>query len=465
MIQSVEPQTESAFVDELAKGDRDYRYVPVTGQWIRWDHYDGVWKRECDTGAIEYRVRKAVESTLPSDGLGKRLRTQAGITAIVRMAQAHPSFRIDLDLLDTNAYEINTHDGVVDLTNGNLRNREKWGYHTKITGCGFATGFQFGGAADCPQWKAFLHTTFEGNAELIEYLRKLLGCALIGKVSAHILPFLHGGGDNGKSVLLETVAKVLGDYAITAPANFLLAGHSEHATEIARLQGARFVLCSEVNQGDRFDEARIKLLTGGDRLTGRFMRKDYTDFQPTHTLFLMGNHQPSVGAGGHAFWRRLKLIPFTHQMPAAEQVEGLAEKLFDLEGGRILAWMVSGAVDVIRGGLGEPPVCVSAATAEYAQSEDTIAQFVAECCTRSEVCNPLTRDVWTRYDMWCREGGLKSKPLNAFSQELKKVRLDGKLIDVRKATGNKSHVFGVLLDKMPHASLDQDAANGYQKDD
>jgi putative DNA primase/helicase len=82
-------------------------------------------------------------------------------------------------------------------------------------------------------------------------MQRLLGCATIGKVIHHILPFFYGGGHNGKSCLLETVSLVLGDYAIIAPPNILMAGRSEHATEIARLQGARFVACSEVNQGNQ----------------------------------------------------------------------------------------------------------------------------------------------------------------------------------------------------------------------
>ncbi len=208
-----------------------------------------------------------------------------------------------------------------------------------------------------------LHDTFQGEheAELIDYMQQLLGCAAIGKVIHHILPFFYGSGANGKSCLLETVSLVFGDYAISAPANFLMAARNEHATEIARLQGARFVVCSEINQGTKFDEAKVKLLTGGDKLTGRFMRADYTDFTPTHTLFLMGNHQPTVGAGGHAFWRRLRLIPFAHQVE--KKIDGYHQQMFDAEGPAILAWIVAGAVKVINNGLTEPQ-CVMAATEE-----------------------------------------------------------------------------------------------------
>jgi len=212
-------------------------------------------------------------------------------------------------------------------------------------------------------------------------MQKLAGYAAIGEVFHHILPFLYGAGQNGKTVLVEVICQALGEYAISAPANFLLAGRDRHETEIARLAGPRFVVCSEINQGTKFDEAKVKLLTGGDMLTGRFMHRDFFDFRPSHTLFLMGNHQPTVGAGGDSFWRRLRLIPFGHRVPDDKRIEHLDAKLIEREGPAILAWIVRGAVAVATEGLTEPAVVISA-TEDYAESEDHIGQFIAECTTK-----------------------------------------------------------------------------------
>ena len=197
------------------------------------------------------------------------------------------------------------------------------------------------------------------------------------------------------------ISAILGDYAITAPANFLLAGRDKHETEIARLHGARFVVCSEINHGSKFDEAKVKDLTGGSGLTGRFMHKDFFDFTPSHTLVLVGNHQPEVSAGGKSFWRRLRLIPFLHAIPEKERNEHLAHELADKEGAAILAWVVAGAQSFLATGLADPEA-VTTATEGYAEEEDHVQQFINECCTHvsHEFKQPFGA-VYKRYQSWC----------------------------------------------------------------
>ncbi len=370
--------------------------------------------------------------------------SQRGIAAAVRIAQSDPRMRVSVDMLDTNGLELNTPSGIVDLTNGKLGPHNSASWHTKITGAGYNPN------ADCPKWKAFLATTFKGDnqKELVDYMQQLLGYAALGKVTHHVLPFLKGSGENGKSCLLDTASYVFGDYAISAPANFLLAGNNEHPTEIARLQGARFVVCSEINQGSKFDEAKVKLLTGGDMLTGRFMRKDFVNFRPTHTLFLMGNHQPEVNACGHAFFRRLALIEFENKVE--EVIEGYAQKMFDEEGPAILAWIVAGAVDVYANGL-DTPECVKVATKEYEESEDSIAQFISEDCTRvTNEFKLLSGIVWGHYEKWCKSNGRVAKSSTVFGRDL-----SAHGVKVARSHG-KRYVYGLKLEDTP-----SDGGGGY----
>lgn len=175
-------------------------------------------------------------------------------------------------------------------------------------------------AADAdPRWDRFLTDTFgddDQGAEMIRFLHLLLGYSLTGDVGAQVMPFLFGSGKNGKSVLLDVLIKLLGDYADAAPPGFLMARPFEgHPTDLAELHGRRVIVCSEVKPGDRFDEARVKLLTGGDRIKARRMRQDFFSFAPTHKLWLLGNHRPEVGTGGYAFWRRMRLIPSNASSP------------------------------------------------------------------------------------------------------------------------------------------------------
>ncbi|QNJ58289.1 DNA primase/polymerase [Mycobacterium phage Ellie] len=360
-----------------AYGDR-LRYCPDTGKWLSWA--GDRWQHGTDQGEAIVAARKVVEriridDDSPRDLIQHRMRSlsRKGLENMVALAKCEPKMRVRLADLDAEPYELNTPSGVVDLQSGHLMPHTPDSWHTKITGAGYNP------AAVAPEWQQFLDRTFGGDAELIGYVQRLAGLAAIGRVTHHVLPFLFGGGSNGKSVLMDVLANVLGDYAITAPANFLLAGRDRHETEIARLHGARMVVCSEINAESKFDEAKVKVLTGGDILSGRYMRQDYFDFVPSHTLFLMGNHQPQVSAGGTSFWRRLRLIPFLHTVPPEQRNPNLAVELVRDEGAAILAWVVAGARQIAADGLREP-ASVMDATKEYSEQEDALGRFIGECC-------------------------------------------------------------------------------------
>jgi putative DNA primase/helicase len=189
-----------------------------------------------------------------------------------------------------------------------------------------------------------------------------------------VLVFLFGTGANGKSVFVSTVMGILGDYAIVAPMEtFVASKYDRHPTEIAKLMGARLVVAQETQKGRRWDESKIKMLTGGDKLTGRFMRGDFFDFKPTHKLLISGNHKPSLRNVDEAIRRRLLLVPFVVQIPAAERDPRLVDKL-KAEWPAILRWMIDGCLEWRRDGLRVPAV-VRTATDEYLADNDTLAQW------------------------------------------------------------------------------------------
>ena len=253
---------------------------------------------------------------------------------------------------------------------------------------------------------------------MIGYVQRLAGYSACGAQLEHVLPFLHGSGGNGKSVFLEVMVAILGDYASTTPSDFLLASSRPDESAIARLSGLRFVVCSEANQGAKFDEAKVKLLTGGDRITARFLYGTHFTFIPTHHLWLMGNHQPKVEAGGDSFWRRLRLVPFLNKVEEDKRVEGLAEQLVEAEGPQILAWLIAGAKDAITGKL-RAPESVMAATRRYAEEEDDIARFINERVFLSSAARTNTADVRAAYTAWCRQEGATELSQQAFGRELR----------------------------------------------
>lgn len=415
------------------------RYCPDRSRWLAWDGTRWHW---CpSTGGVAREYAKRIARTLPdSDHAGARHKQRSlsavGTSAMLTQAATDARVVVGIDDLDAHPWELNTPAGIVDLCTGELKPPDPARMHTRTTIYAPDPG------ADLHRWADFLGQTFGQDAGLIAYLQRLVGYSAVGLVGPHVLPFCYGSGNNGKGVFLEAVTKVLGDYATTAPSGFLMAQqHASHETEIARLAGARMVLCSEVNEDDRFDEAKVKQLTGGDTLTARFMRQDHFTFHASHQLWLMGNHQPTVRSGGRSFWRRLRLIPFAHEVPEEKQIDDLQNILARDHGPALLAWIVGGAVAYSQGGLRDPE-SVRAATAEYAHDQDTVGRFVEERCILGggSAVKLKVSDVRAAYEQWCHAEG--EQPVTAKALGLAMQRHG---VETTKGTKGQRFYVGVTL--------------------
>jgi P4 family phage/plasmid primase-like protien len=187
-----------------------------------------------------------------------------------------------------------------------------------------------GPRGDCPKWKAFLNRIMKGDAEMIAYLQRICGYCLTGDTSEQAMFFGYGVGANGKGVFLQTVGRILGDYAKAAAIEtFTESKTDRHPTELARLHNARLVTATETEGGKHWAESRIKLLTGGDAVTAHFMRKDDFEYVPLFKLFFSGNHKPGLRSIGEAIRRRLKMINFAVTIPENERDPHFADKLKD----------------------------------------------------------------------------------------------------------------------------------------
>jgi putative DNA primase/helicase len=161
---------------------------------------------------------------------------------------------------------------------------------------------------DCPTWRRFLATVTGDDPQIQAYLARMVGYALTGVTTEHALFFLYGTGANGKSVFVNTIAAILGGYATNAPMDTFMATQGErHPTDMAGLRGARLVTSIETEQGRRWAESRLKALTGGDKISARFMRQDFFEFTPQFKLVIAGNHKPAIRTIDEAMRRRLHL--------------------------------------------------------------------------------------------------------------------------------------------------------------
>ena len=226
-------------------------------------------------------------------------------------------------------------------------------------------------------WLAFLDEATGGDTEFQRYLKQICGYCLTGDTSEHALFFIYGPGGNGKSVFLNTITAIMGSYAITAPVDIFLSGKVDrHPTELAMLRGARLVAVSETEEGRPWKESLVKQLTGGDRVTARFLYKEFFSYNPQFKLVIIGNHKPRLLNVDEAMRRRLHILPFTHT--PANPDKHLEEKL-RAEYPQILSWMIEGMKDWKANGLCTPAV-VRSATDEYFASQDLFGQWLDENC-------------------------------------------------------------------------------------
>jgi len=343
---------------------------------------------------------------------------------------------------DQDPWTLNTENGTVDLRTGTLRPHRSEDLLSKMI------PLRYDQHAECPQFMAFLFRIMgshpdasEGdniNAEqMVSYLQKAFGCAATGKPEK-LLFVLYGEGNNGKTTLLEVIRDALGDkeYAGQVQVDSLMIRPKEAIssnavnTDLADLQGCRFVSSSEVEQGQRLSLSRVKYLTGLGQIKARRLRENMITFQPTYKLFLDCNHRPVITDPNDAIWNRVKCIPFKIQIPKEEIDKDLPTKLrTELPG--ILRWIVEGAVLYHREGLGDPPD-VTAATEQYRQESDRLKEFFEDRCVlartgdgaswKRDGCWLPVADLYAAYASWAEATGNKY-PLSkdSFDERLQKL--------------------------------------------
>jgi putative DNA primase/helicase len=394
-----------AFADEHAGA---WRYVKVWNQWFQW-RGDG-WYRD-DIARID---RLAVELTrqaiywpeaqqLTPDGKRKvNSRRTAG--AVRDIAQSDPRIAATVDQWDTDPWLLGVPGGMVDLRTGALKPADPMAYITKRTAVAPMPG-------PAPIWQQFLETVTEGNEELISFLQRFAGYALTGESREQCLAFLYGTGQNGKGVFISTLARVLGDYAVAADADvFMESDQQRHPTEMARLRGARLVTVDETDSSKRWNEKRIKRITGGGKIEARFMGKDHFEYLPQFKLLIAGNHKPQLRGVGKAIQRRIRMIPFVVTIPDDRRDDQLVEKLA-AEYPQILQWALDGCAAWAAGGLAAPPEVVEA-TASYIEGEDIIGEWIEERTEqRGEVERPVA---YSNYRAWCDKRGERAWSSKAF---------------------------------------------------
>jgi putative DNA primase/helicase len=387
----------------------DLRYVAAWGQWFEWDGTR--WKRDITLRIwdLARAVCRAASAKCNNPSWAKTIASARTVAAVERLARADRRLAATTEQWDSDPWLLNTPGGTVDLRAGHPREHRREDYCTKLT------AVAPGGA--CPRFDEFLHRCTGGDRELVAFLRRVAGYALTGLTWEHALFFLHGDGGNGKRVLVGALGGVMGDYAQTAPIETFISGPFErHPTELARLQGARLVTASEAERDRPWNESRIKWLTGGDRITARFMQKDFFEYTPQFKLLIMGNHEPSLPGVNEAMRRRMNLVPFNVRLRPDEMDRRLPEKLQE-EWPGILASMIEGCLEWQNEGLA-PPAAVRDATEDYLSDEDSFGEWLGACCARDPAGFVASSKLYESWVKFARSRGEDPGKHKSFSAQM-----------------------------------------------
>ena len=415
------PLTDLAAAERLASVNSDrLRHVRGIG-WLafdgrRWASGDDQAHRAAKANASELLQEAAASGDSKQAAAAARLCGEPRIRGALALATTDPRLSITADALDIGTHLLNVGNGVVDLRDGTLAAHNSSLHLTKLAGADYLPN------ARSTRWDAHLDRVTGGDAELIAYLRRAAGYTATGSTAEEVALLLNGPGASGKTTLQEGLRAALGDYASVADFATFLAGRGDGdgpTPGVARLAGARMVCASEVGAGQRFNPARLKVLTGGERIVARRLHREPFEFEPAFTLWLAANERPAIAADDDAAWRRLRLLPFQHVIPVAERDPALKHALVHdpAERAAVLAWIVQGAVEWHRDGLGTCRA-VESATADYRGENDPLLGWLTVRCELGDGLAAGGRDLREDYVRFCRLNGDEQCSPQAFGRAL-----------------------------------------------
>lgn len=402
--------------------DGGSRYVREWQEWtVRSGHQ---WKLDIDNH-VELRAKNVGEQLLagsPDKGryaAGLKAQSERSIRAMVRLAQTEVGVPVSAAAFDRDPHTLSTPSGLVDLRTGQIRSERADEFHSKVAGASFDP------SATSPVFSSVLEQILP-DPDNRAYLQRWCGYCLTGLTSEQVILFIYGLGANGKSVLTNLLYRVVGDYGKRTPMASLMQRRTDAATnDIAALQGARLILASEGNPGQKLDTALVKSLTGGDPITARFLHKEHVTFDPAGKIMVASNHLPEIDANDPAIWRRLQFLPLDRVFRDDQQDRSLPEKLWAEREG-VLAWAIQGAVQWYTMGLA-PPATVRDAVLAYRTELDTIGAFLDQRCVIDPAASAPAGLLYNTFAEFARAAGVRPANSTEFGRELGKRGFSGRM--------------------------------------
>lgn len=403
---------------------------------LGWLYYDG---RKWETSEAEAYVERAITATLEE-------RVKAAVatgnlqaySALIKFCVPNSGriqgckhllkglVSISYAAFDNDPDLLNCRNGVVDLRTGKLIPHS---CEQRFTYC---VTVDYDPDADYTLWEEWLIETLGGTFETYRYMQLAVGYSLTGHTSEEILFYLYGPPRSGKGTFTETmlilmgapVAKEVDFGTFTAKRT----GDSQNF-DLAPLRPCRFVAASESNAYERFNEAKVKALTGGNEVYCAFKHRDHFSYRPSFKIWLSSNQPVNADPDDDAVWGRIRVIEFPHSQLGKEDKSLKQRMRADEMLKGVLAWSVAGSVAWYQlGQKGLPEIDQSRLVKDSHRNElDAIQSFIDECCVIGSAYFIAQDRLYPVYEQWCKNSGIEPKKSKGLTQSLKKKGfVDGK---------------------------------------
>jgi len=405
------------------------KFCPENQSWFRWN--GNVWEFGGEAAARQLFVeslqkrKAALTERLEDDRAEDRRKKLLGFltgsennaktVAALTCARSLPEFMIHIGEFDKDLMRLTVANGEIDLRTGAFAPARPEHYATCHTPVEFVEG------AEAPMWESALRAIFRDDEQLLRFFQKCVGYSLTGDVSEQVMFVCVGEGANGKSTVLEVVKALLGHYGASTPfLTFDAKSKNEQTNDLARLKGKRFVSIVETDEDSYLAEAKVKLATGGEALTCRYLHKEFFEYTPQYKIWMATNRAPQIKGTDHGIRRRLLLIPFNKRFEGSERVAGLKDLLLkELPG--ILNWALRGLKMWQEEGLrANLPEVILAATEEYKQENDMIDTWMLERVEKApETVKIRATDFYTSYAEFMKLAGVRPKGIVTWGKDMK----------------------------------------------
>jgi len=447
------PLTDLGNAERLVRAHgENLRFNVDADQWLCWDGRRWAWDA---TGKVNRLARKVVrglydllkecETTLERDDLYrhvKRSESAMKLEAMVKLARHCRGIPVQSADLDSDPWLFNCANGTLELKTGMLRGHRQSDLLTKLS------AVRYDANAKADRWEQFLSEVFLDDKELIAFVQRMSGYLLAGDTREQCFLLFTGKGSNGKSVLVNTLSFLFGDYAQGTPVTTFLERRGENTSDLASLPGARLVTASEGEGVTSFNESLLKQLTGGDPITARHnYGRHWFTYRPSFKVIFATNEVRRIRSQNYAMRRRVKMLPFrqrfyyAHEQQKPVRDEGLGDKL-KAEASGILAWCVRGCMEWQNIGLGMPDAIREEVEGLFTDM-DPLAEFIETQCRIHPGAKVEVGAIWDAYTRWCRTEGrpLAFKQTCYFTRNL--YQRDG--IDPKRGGGGVRYMTGIEL--------------------